>query len=174
LSSELGNPETLPSVRSLSGYAGVVPGIRQTGGPENPGTIRPTSSRCNRRLKDWTIQASGKIAQYGPAEWRSRHARREAAGQNALFAGARNFLRVTRTLVVNQVPYMSPEARSHRASSEIRRADAEATFQRLTEKWRIVPDWKEVVFAEDRPLGLWRMLMMELYSAEMPLPSSHE
>jgi len=170
IAGELGDPERLPPLRSMSGYAGVIPGIGQTGGPDQPGTTRPTPSRCNRRLKDWTIQASGKIAQYGPDEWRARHARREAAGQNALFAGARNFLRVSRCLVVQGIPYISPDARESNATREVLRADAEATFQRLADKWRCVPDWTEVVFAEDRPLGLWRMLMIDIHGADMPLP----
>jgi len=28
----------------------------------------------------------------------------------------------------------------------------------------------QVVFAEDRPLGLWRMLMIDIHGADMPLP----
>jgi len=172
IAGELGDPSRLASLRSICGYAGIVPGIGQTGGPDSPGIPRPTPSRCNRRLKDWTVQASGKIAMYGPPEWRERHARREAAGQNALFGSARNFLRVGRSLVVKGIPYISPEARLPNAPHDIIREDAEATFTRLIGTWRCVPGWQEVAFAEDRPLGLWRVLMIDLYGADMPLPGT--
>ena len=47
---------------------------------------------------------------------------------------------------------------------------AEATWEVLIRKWRLIPDWQNVAFAEDKPLGFWRRLAIELHGAKLPLP----
>ena len=92
--------------------------------------------------------------------------------QHALFAGARRFLRLTRTMVINGVPYVGPAAREADAPPGVRRADAEARWALVAEKWRVVPGGIDIAFDEANPLGLWRALMIDLYDAEMPLPAA--
>jgi len=167
---ELGNPDSMSRLDSLCAYAGIVPATYQSGGPDSPANTGKTSRRCNHILKDWVAQSSQKLRQYGPPEWKARFAKWEAGGQHYLFAGARRYLRVMRTLVRNQIPYESPEARMRDATRAVRAASAEATWETLVKKWRLVPGWQELVFAEDKPLGFWRQLAMELHGANLPLP----
>jgi hypothetical protein len=61
-----------------------------------------------------------------------------------------------RTLVINQIPYETPESRMRDATREQRARSAEATWKVLVKKWRLIPDWQEVAFADDKPLGFWR------------------
>jgi hypothetical protein len=39
----------------------------------------------------------------------------------------------------------------------------------LVKKWRVLPGWRETVFAGDRPLGFWRRVAMEAHGAHLPL-----
>lgn len=169
LAGELGDPKRLGGIDSLCGYAGIVPRSAQTGGPDKTARQGGTSPKCNRVLKDWLVQASQKVALYGPDEWKQRHARWQVGGQHAAFAGAKRLLRLTRTMTRQQIPWMSAAARAQNASRETRARDAEATFEILVHKWRTLPDWQELVFAPDRPLGFWRKLSMEMHGAQLPL-----
>ena len=169
LAGELGDPTRLGGIDSMCGYAGIVPRSAQTGGPDKPARQGGTSPKCNRVLKDWLVQTSQKVALYGPDEWKQRHARWQVGGQHAAFAGAKRFLRLTRTMTRQQIPWMSAAARAQNATRETRARDAEATFEILVHKWRILPDWQDLVFAPDRPLGFWRKLSMDLHGAQLPL-----
>ena len=78
--------------------------------------------------------------------------------------------RLTRTLVINQTVYQSPEALRSNASKDIRAADAERTWAQLVRKWSVVPNYQEVVFADDKPLGFWRKVMIDMFDANLPIP----
>lgn len=170
IAGELGGPERLGRLDGLCAYSGIVPATYQSGGPDSPAVTTGTSQRCNHILKDWVAQSSQKLRQYGPPEWKDRFARWEANGQHGLFAGGRRYLRLMRTLVINQIPYETPEARLRDATREQRARSAEATWEVLIRKWRLIPDWQNVAFAEDKPLGFWRRLAIELHGAKLPLP----
>lgn len=167
---ELGQPSKLGGTDSLCAYSGVVPRTHQTGGPDKAANQLSTSPRCNRFLKSWVVQSAQKLALYGPPDWRDRVARWQAAGQHAPFAGARRYLRLLRTLVRYEVPYLPPEARRTGAPPEVKAAAAEETFRVLVSKWRKIPGWQQIVFSEDRPLGRWRRVAMEMHRAHLPLP----
>jgi len=167
---ELGDPAKLSPLDSLCAYSGIVPATYQSGGPDSPATTTYTSQRCNHVLKDWVAQSSQKLRQYGPPEWQERFARWEANGQHGLFAGARRYLRLMRTLVRNQIPYETPESRMRDATREQRARSAEATWEVLVKKWRTIPGWQEIAFAEDKPLGFWRRTAIEIHKANLPLP----
>lgn len=79
-------------------------------------------------------------------------------------------LRLVKMLTVNQTAYQGQAARQSNASKEIRAQDAEQTWKILLQKWKTIPNYQEVVFAEDKPLGMWRRLMIELYESNLPLP----
>lgn len=167
--SELGDPSRLPSTDSLCGYGGIVPKTSQSGGEDKAATQGRTSKRCNRIFKDWLVQSSGKVAQYGPDEWKQRHAGWIANNQHAQFAGARRLIRTSRTLLKYQIPWMDSRTRASNATKETKARAAEEIFERLVKKWRVIPDWEEVVFAQDRPLGFWRKVQIELHGADLPL-----
>jgi hypothetical protein len=110
------------------------------------------------------------MSKWAHPDWRNRHVRWEENGQQALFAGARRYLRLVKMLAVKQISYQSEVARQSNASKEIRAQDAEQTWKSLLQKWRTIPNYQEVAFAEDKPLGLWRLVMIKLYNSDMPLP----
>lgn len=166
---ELGDPAKLGSADAMCGYAGIVPRVWQSGGPDKASVTGSTSRRCNRVLKDWSVQGAQKMALYGPPEIKERFARWKAGGQHAAFAGARRYLRLVRGLARDQVPYLHPEVRRANAPRERIAAACEESFEVMVAKWRMVPDWQRIAFAEDRPLGFWRRLAMEVHGAHLPL-----
>jgi len=166
---ELGNPKQLGSTDSLCSYAGIIPSVYQSGGPDSPPRHSVTSPRCNRILKDWVVQSSQKIALYGPPELKDRMLRWQINGQHAAFAGARRYLRLLRTLVRSEVPYLDPSGRGLGSDPKSRAAACEKTWEILRSKWRVIPNWREAVFAEDKPLGFWRKVAMEMFDAHLPL-----
>ena len=166
---ELGNPKQLGSTDSLCSYAGIIPSVYQSGGPDSPPRHSVTSPRCNRILKDWVVQSSQKIALYGPPELKDRMLRWQINGQHAAFAGARRYLRLLRTLVRSEVPYLDPSGRGLGSDPKSRAAACEKTWEILISKWRVIPNWREAVFAEDKPLGFWRKVAMEMFDAHLPL-----
>ena len=167
---ELDNPHKHTGVDPLCSYAGIIPFTYQSGGPDSDATSGYVSPRCNRRLKDWVLQATQKMARWGDRHWCDRYKQWQANDQNALFAGGKRFIRLTRTLTINQIAWQSPQARRFNASNETRRIDAEETWQRLVKKWVVVPGYRNTVFSEENPLGFWRRLMIELFEADLPMP----
>lgn len=168
---ELGDPQKLRKVDSLCCYGGIVPRTHQSGGANKPASHGTTSKRCNHYFKDWLLQASGKVALYGPDEWKQRHVSWLANNQDARFASAKRLIRTAKTLMKSQITWMDSRTRANESSNDLRARSAEETFNRLVLKWRVLPDWETLVFAEDRPLGFWRKLQIELYDANLPLPS---
>lgn len=171
IAAELGDPAYLPPTASLCSYAGIVPAVTQTGGPDSAAIHLSTRPRCNRILKDWIVQGSQKIGLCGPPELKSRFTKRNANGQNASYAGARTLLRITRNLVTTQTPYLPPNARCHSASSEEIAQGALETWIKLVAKWRVIPDWQKLLSDENHPMGFWRRVVTELHSVELPLRS---
>jgi len=167
---ELGDPGKLSSLGGMCAYSGIVPATYQSGGPDSPARTGSTSGRCNHILKDWVVQSSQKLRQYGPPEWKERFVRWEAGDQHALFAGARRYLRVLRTLVRQQIPYETPDARLRNATREQRAASAEATWDVLLKKWRTIPGWQELAFSEGKPLEFWRELSNSVHGTNLTLP----
>jgi len=169
MAGELGDPLRLSSVDSLCAFAGIVPRTFQSGGPDQPASQGHTPARCNRILKDWAIQSAQKIHLYGPPELKDRISRWKANGQHGIFAGARRYLRLLRSLVLNQVPYLDPQSRSSLASEEDRANAALNAWLILVRKWRTIPDGLALISKETNPLGFWRRVAMESRSVHLPL-----
>jgi transposase len=169
MAGELGNPIRLSPVDSLCAFAGIVPHTFQSGGPDQPASQGHTPARCNHILKDWTVQSAQKIHLYGPPELKERISRWNASGQHGIFAGARHYLRLLRSLVINRVPYMEPQGRSSMASSQQRADAALKAWLILLNKWRTIPGGLELISRESTPLGFWRRLVMESRDIILPL-----
>jgi transposase len=172
LASELGPLQGLRPVDSLCAFAGIVPRTYQSGGPDQPANQGHTAPRCNRILKDWTVQSAQKILLYGPPELKDRITRWNQNGQHGIFAGARHYLRLARSLVLNETPYLDPIGRSSMASPEQRARAALQTWEVLLRKWRTIPGGLALLADEACPLGFWRRLVMESRSIELPLRPS--
>ena len=169
MAAELGDPSRLYSVDSLCCFAGIVPRTTQSGGPDQPACQGHTPARCNHILKDWTVQSAQKIHLYGPSELKERISRWNANGQHGIYAAARRYLRLLRTLVLNQIPYLDPRGRSSSASDQDRADAALSAWQILTRKWRTIPEGIALIAKETTPLGFWRRLVMESRSVHLPL-----
>lgn len=169
IAGELGDPRRLSRIDSLCAYAGIVPSTFQSGGPDQPASQGHTPARCNRILKDWTLQSAQKISLFGPPELKERIARWNANGQHGLFAAARRYLRLLRTLVLNQVPYLAPCCRSRSATDQDHADAALQTWLVLLNKWRPIPGGIALIANESTPLGFWRRLVMESRSIHLPL-----
>jgi transposase len=168
LAGELGDPKHLGKLDSLCAYAGIVPRTFQSGGPDSPAVQGYASPRCNRILKDWTVQSAQKIHLYGPPELKDRITRWNAEGKHGIFAAARHHLRLVSTLVKNEIPYLAPEGRTRQATPEQIAAAAHATWAILQRKWRTVSGGLDLILDEANPLGFWRKVLLELHSIDLP------
>jgi transposase len=168
LAGELGDPKHLGKLDSLCAYAGIVPRTLQSGGPDSPAVQGHASPRCNRILKDWTVQSAQKIHLYGPPELKDRITRWNAEGKHGIFAAARHHLRLASTLVKNEIPYLGPEARTRHATPGQIATSAHTTWQILQRKWRTVGGGLDLILDEAHPLGFWRKVMLELHGIDLP------
>ena len=168
IAGELGDPKQLAPVDSLCAFAGIVPRTLQSGGPDSPAIQGHASPRCNRILKDWTVQSAQKIHLYGQPELKERITRWNANGQHGIFAGARHYLRLLRTLVQNEIPYLGPAGRARHATPDDLAAAAIATWQTLLRKWRPISGGLDIITDEAHPLGFWRRVIMETHGIDLP------
>lgn len=168
IAGELGDPARLGGTDSLCGYAGIVSRTDQTGGPDSPPVQGHATRRCNRILKDWTVQSAQKIHLYGPPELKDRITRWEANGQHAIFAAARRYLRLLRSLVLNRIPYLRPEGRGRHAAPEDIAAAAQETWSILQRKWRTISGGLDLITDEAHPLGFWRRVLKETHGIHLP------
>lgn len=168
IAGELGDPRRMGSTDSLCGYAGIIPKTFQTGGPDSPSFQGHSSPRCNRILKDWTVQSAQKIHLYGPPELKDRITRWNTNGQHGIFAAARRYLRLLRSLVLNQVVYLAPEGRGSTASSADIEAASRQSWAVLQRKWRAIPGGLELLLDECHPIGFWRRVLKETHGIHLP------
>jgi len=166
---ELGDPFALRSTDRLCAYAGIVPATFQTGGPDQPAAHGHTMARCNRILKDWVVQSAQKIYLHGPPELKERISRWNANGQHGIYAAARRYLRLLRSLVLNQTPYLDPSGRGANASQEQLQAAAQNAWSVMMRKWRTIPGALHCLKNEATTLGTWRQIVMASRSIHLPL-----
>jgi transposase len=164
---ELGDPALLRATDSLCAYSGIVPKTYQTGGPDSPATQGHATPRCNRILKDWIVQSAQKIQLYGPPELKARITRWNANGQHGIYAAARRYLRLLRSLVKNQVPYLAPSGRDRQATPDERAAAIRDTWKVMQNKWRTIPGALDLMQDETHPIGLWRRVVKEVHGIDL-------
>ncbi len=168
VAAEIGSPESQPSTRRLSSYAGIIPRVKQTGGPEKGAKTGKVSRRSNHILKDFIVQCGNHLGQHGPVELKEDHRRRGANKQHADFGMARRFLRIGMCLMRNNDSYLPPELR-HGATVEELRSYYLQQWPKLLKKWTKIGA-AHVAFHEDNPLGQWRKRIEEIYEIELLLP----
>jgi transposase len=169
VSAEIGPVNTQPSLRRLCSYAGIVPRLKQTGGPEKAAVIGRVSRRSNRILKDYVVQCGNHLGLHGPADLLEDHRRRSAGGQHADFGMARRFLRIAMRLMRTGECYVAPEFR-HGASIEELREYYLQLWPKMLDKW-VKAKAVETAFASENPLGQWRNMIQEIYEIKLPVPS---
>lgn len=154
----------------INAYAGIVPKVKQTGGPESAANIRGKRQSFNRVLKDYTLQAGNHLYLHGPQELMEDAARRKLAGKAVHTAMARRFLRIARALTRDHCIYLPSRLRGDQTE-----ADREARAQYIVQTWPdLLIKWKRLglhheAFGEEAPLGRWRIIVQEIYDIELPL-----
>ena len=129
---EIGSPEKQTSVRRLTSYCGIIPRVKQTGGPQGEPHYGTVSRRCNHVLKNFIVQCGNHMGQHGPAELKEDHRRRGANGQHADFGMARRFLRIGMRLMSEGMAYV-PAALRERADKDELAAYYLQSWSRLRE-----------------------------------------
>jgi hypothetical protein len=167
VAAEIGPLSRQPSRRRLTGYAGIIPRVKQTGGPESSASHGKVARRCNRKLKNHLVQCGNHMGQHGPEDLFEDHARRVANRQHADFGLAKRYLGIACHLMRYNQVYLPPHLRKN-ASQDDRKAYYLAQWPKWRKKWQ-EKKALELAFAADNPLGIWRNAIQEIYSIHLPL-----
>ena len=165
---EIGDPDKQKSLSQLVSYAGIIPRLKQTGGPQGKTRVKKVGKRCNRILKDYVVRSGHLIGTQGPEELRLDYKRRGAKGQHADFGMSRRYLRIAMCLMRTSQTYLPKILRGANSSKKERAQYYCLTWQTLREKWKRK---KTLSFAFDKnmPLGQWRHVVQTLYGIELAL-----
>ena len=168
VSAEIGDPFQQKPLNNLVSYAGIIPRIIQTGGPEGEIYTGKVAKRSNRILKDYVVQSASHLGLHGPEDLISDYRRRDAAGQHADFGIARRYLRMAMCLMRNSGIYLPPRLRKKGVKPEERAGYYLMSWPYLREKWGKLGAL-EAAFVKDRPLGRWRNMVQKLYEIKLTL-----
>jgi len=168
VSAEIGNPYGQKPLSNLASYAGIIPRVIQTGGPEGQIYTGKVAKRSNRILKDYVVQSASHLGLHGPEDLVSDYKRRDAAGQHADFGIARRYLRMAMCLMRKSGIYLPHRLRKKGVKPEERAGYYLMSWPYLREKWGKLGAL-EAAFAKDRPLGRWRNMVQELYEIKLTL-----
>ena len=168
VSAEIGNPFEQKPLNDLVSYCGIIPRVKQTGGPEGKTKTGKVAKRCNRILKDYIVKSASHLGLHGPAELMTDYKRREANAQHADFGMARRYLRMAMCLMRTSQIYLPSQLR--KAQSQIQeRADYYLmSWPQLRDKWQKVGAL-ETAFKADHPLGQWRKIVQQFYGIKLKL-----
>ena len=165
--SEVGPVESQPSLRRLTSYAGIVPRVKQTGGPDSEAKHGTVGRQCNRILKNHIGQCGCHMGLHGPKDLLEDHRRRTANGQHADFGLARRYLRIGMRLMRDNQAYLPEDLRAG-ADREDLRVYYQKLWPVLRKKWQKAGALKEA-FAPENPLGIWRLAIQDIYDIKLPL-----
>ena len=149
-------------------FAGIIPRVKQSGGPEGKTRTRPVAKRCNRILKNHVVQSASHFGLHGPQDLMLDYKSRDAGGQHADFGIARRYLRMAMCLMRTSQTYLPRHLRQPGVKLEERAGYYLMTWPYLREKWRKLGAL-EAAFAKDRPLGQWRNMVQDLYEIKLTL-----
>lgn len=172
VAAEIGDPATQKPVNNLTSYAGIIPRVSQTGGPESEAFIGSVAHRCNRILKDYIVQSASHIGLHGVADLMEDHHRRDYAGQHANYGIARRYLRIGMHLMRNSTIYMPPDLRGPNVPVKARIEYYQVFWPYLIDKWKKYGAHK-VAFAPENPLGQWRNMIQDLYDIKLKIPGDN-
>lgn len=167
VTAEIGPMAFQPSLRRLTSYAGIVPRVKQSGGPESAASHGTVSRRCNRILKNYLVQCGCHLGLHGPDDLREDHHRRTSKGQHADFGMARKYLRIGSFLMRYGQVYLPPELRKHAEREELKKYYLEQ-WPVWRKKWQKAGALTQA-FAPENPLGIWRIAIQEIYEIHLPL-----
>ena len=168
VTAEIGDPNEQKPVNNLVSYSGIIPRVKQTGGPEGKTCTGKVAKRCNHILKNYVVQSGNHIGLHGPVDLMADYKRRDAGGQHADFGIARRYLRMAMCLMRNWQIYMPPHLRNNKAKREDRVGYYLMIWPKLIEKWNKFGAL-DIAFAKENPLGRWRHMVQKLYGISLTL-----
>jgi transposase len=173
LYAELGDPIRRRNVHSMAALGGIVPRIKQSGGPNKPAVVRHRSKKCSRYLKHALMSGAVSMSQYGHPEICEAYQFDKNAGRDARTRLAKNLLRVSLYMIDHHSFYLPPSM--HRNSThDQRRKYYVAMWPKVLMKWRDRGAINAAT-AEESTLRQWRDMAQELYDVELSLkPPQHK
>jgi len=167
--SEMGDPLHWKGLRHISSYAGIVPRVEQTGGPEKASHTGSVKKRCNRRAKHWVVLAGSKMGECGPEELQREHQRLKSNDQHADFIMARRLLRIGKDIVRRATVYRPKELLNEDTDRQTLLLYYHSLWGQLVEKWRSLLSLDELCNPQ-YPLGQWRQMVQEMYKISLAIP----
>ncbi|NIQ88938.1 MAG: IS110 family transposase [Deltaproteobacteria bacterium] len=168
VTAEIGDPNAQKPLNNLASYAGIIPRVKQTGGWDGKTYSRPVAKRCNRILKDYVVKSAYHLGLHGPPDLMADYKRRDASGQHADFGIGRRYLRMAKSLMRTSQVYLPHHLRNDDDTLKDRASYYLMSWPYLKEKWQ-KGGALEAAFANNRPLGLWRQIVQELYDIKLKL-----
>ena len=168
---ELGDPAGWRAVRSLCSYAGIVPRTSQSGGPDKPAQSGTVQRRCNRRAKNWLVQAGSSLGRCGPPELQRQHQQLQDHGQHADFIMSKRLLRIFKDLLRRGTVYRPKALLAPDTPAAELAAYYQDLWKRLVLKWQGRIAWEVLVEAR-YPLGQGRQMAQQLYKISLPVPKN--
>jgi transposase len=162
LYAEIGDPARARCLRSMAAYGGLVPRLKQTGGPDQDARALGHARRACVPLKRTLMDIALKIGQYGPDELKADYRRRDNEGQDVRRTLGRRMLRICTHLIRHQ-DFFLPPAMLAEQSADIRRAYFQKAWDGVLIKWRNAGAIQQA-FAPDAPLEQWRVMLNERYN----------
>jgi transposase len=168
VTAEIGDPNQQKPLNNLVSYAGIIPRVKQTGGYNGKTYTGPVAKRCNRILKDYVVKSAYHLGLHGPQDLMADYKRRNTSGQHADFGIGRRYLRMAISLMRTSQVYLPSNLRKVNSTPQQRAGYYLTSWPYLREKWEKVGAL-EAAFANNRPLGLWRQIVQELYDIKLKL-----
>jgi transposase len=168
VTAEIGDPSKQKPLNNLVSYSGIIPRVKQTGGPEGKTYTGKVAKRCNHILKNYVVQSGLHLGLHGPDDLMADYKRRDASGQHADFGIARRYLRMAMCLMRTSQIYIPQRFRDKKVEPKERAGYYLMTWPKLWDKWNKL-DALDAAFAKDRPLGRWRNMIQGLYGITLKL-----
>jgi transposase len=168
VTAEIGDPDQQKPVNNLVSYSGIIPRVKQTGGPDGRTYTGKVAKRCNRILKDYVTRSAFHLGFHGPEDLMADYKRREASGQHADFGMGRRYIRMAMCLMRTSQIYLPKRLRNKKVKPEERASYYSMIWPKLVEKWQR-HDALKAAFERHRPLGQWRNMVQDLYGIKLSL-----
>ena len=173
LGAEMSLLDPIPSLSRICSYAGIIPAIEQTGGPEKEARTRPTFPHYSRRLKCYLLQAGEHMARIRQSDaWELRR-KTEANGQHTARVLGKHAAAVTRAVLVAERAYLPARLYDPHSSATERGQYYQQYWPKLVAKWRKLASLQQV-FDARQPLGRWRNMVQQAYGISLPLPGRED
>jgi len=169
LYAEIGDPIRRRNVHSMAALGGLVPRLKQSGGPNKPAVVGHRTKGCSSFLKQILISGAVSLSQYGHPEIREAYQLDKAMGRDARTRMAQHLLRVSLHMIDHQTFYLPPSLHQGGTREQIRDYYVKM-WPKVLVKWRDRGAILEAV-AEGAPLRQWRDMVQELYDIELSIKS---